>query len=181
LSATVLISTSEHLRGLQDQRGLKGAQAFADTDAHEALEVITRERPQLIALERGFASSRRGVALINRVKADPALSSTEIRIVYSRRTPRFRVTRDVQVLIDGNPATVVDISLGGAQVVSLTSLRPNQHVRVSLDAEQGVRFNAAVAWSTYELPVEGPRYRAGVQFNGADEAALTRFIATITE
>ena len=88
MAATVLIAPAEHLGGLQEQRGLKGAQAFVDTDAHSALDVITRERPKLIAIERDFASSRRGVALMNRIKADPALAASEVRIVYSRRAPR---------------------------------------------------------------------------------------------
>lgn len=154
---------------------------FPDTDAHMALDVITRERPQIIALEKDFASSRRGVALMNRIKADPALASTEIRIVYSRRAPRFKVGRETRVVIDGNPASVVDISMVGAQVLSATSLRPNQRVRMSLDTEQLVRFNANVAWATFELPVEGPRYRAGIQFHDANAETLTRLIEAISE
>ena len=175
MAATVLIAPAEHLGGLQEQRGLKGAQAFADTDAHNALAVITQERPKLIALEREFASSRRGVALMNRIKADPALATSEVRIVYSRRAPRFRVP-DLQAIIDGNPALVIDISMVGAQVVSTAALRPNQRIRMSLQGVQGLRFNAAVAWATFELPVEGPRYRAGIQFTDADSAVLTRLL-----
>jgi hypothetical protein len=180
LAATVLIAPAEHLGGLQEQRGLKGARAFVDTDAHLALDVISSERPQIIALERDFATSRRGVALMNRIKGNPALSNSEIRIVYSRRAPRFRVIPDVEVIIDGNPATVVDLSMMGAQVISSTSLRPNQYVRMSLDGDQGIRFNAAVAWATFELPAEGPRYRAGIQFHDANAAALTKLIEAVT-
>ena len=180
MAATVLIAPAEHLGGLQEQRGLKGAQAFADTDAHNALDVITRERPKLIALEREFARSRRGIALINRIKADPSLATTEVRIVYSRRAPRFRVP-DLHAIIDGNPALVIDISMIGAQVVSATALRPNQRIRVSLQGDQGLRFNAAVAWATFELPVEGPRYRAGIQFHDANSAVLTRLLDTVGE
>jgi hypothetical protein len=179
LAATVLIAPADHLAGLQEQRGLKGAQAFADTDAHTALEVITRERPKIIALERDFASSRRGVALMNRIKADPALATTEVRIVYSRRAPRYRVS-SLHAIIDGNPALVIDLSMIGAQVVSSTALRPNQRIRMTL-GEQGLRFNAAVAWATFELPAEGPRYRAGVQFQDANAAVLTRLLETVNE
>ena len=72
---------------------MTGALAFADTDALQALETITRERPGVVALERLFAATSRGAAFINRIKADPALSSCEIRIVahdsaYSRVSPR---------------------------------------------------------------------------------------------
>ena len=181
MAVTVLIAPSEHLGGLQEQRGLKGAQVFPDTDAHMALDVITRERPQLIALERDFATSRRGMALMNRIKADPSLASTEIRIVFSRRAPRFKVSRDTRVVIDGNPASVIDISMVGAQVVSATALRPNQRIRMSLDTDPSVRFNANVAWATFELPSEGPRYRAGIQFHDANAEMLTRLIEALSE
>jgi len=178
VAVTVLIAPPEHLSGLQEQRGLKGAHVFADTDAHLALDVITRERPQIIALERDFSNSRRGIALMNRIRADPSLASTEIRIVYSRRAPRFKVSRVTQVVIDGNPATVIDISMVGVQVISPTALRPNQRVRMSLE-DQGLRFNANVAWASFELPSDGPRYRAGIQFHDANADMLTRLIDVI--
>jgi len=181
LAVTVLIAPADHLAGLQEQRGLKGAQAFPDTDAHTALEVITRERPKLIAIERDFASSRRGVALMNRIKADPALATTEVRIVYSRRAPRYRVV-SMQAVIDGNPALVIDLSMIGAQVLSSTALRPNQRIRMTLAGEQGgLKFNAAVAWATFELPAEGPRYRAGIQFQDANTAVITRLLETVNQ
>ena len=180
LAATVLIAPAEHLAGLQEQRGLKGAHTFADTEAHIALEVITRERPTIVALERDFASSRRGVALMNRIKADPSLATTEVRIVYSRRAPRYRVS-SMHAVIDGNPALVVDLSMIGAQVVSSTALRPNQRIRMTLEGDQGPRFNAAVAWATFELPAEGPRYRAGIHFQDANAAVITRLLETVSE
>ena len=180
MAATILIAPEEHLGGLQEQRGLKGATTFKDTDAHLALEHITSERPQIVALEREFAASRRGMALMNRIKGDSAFANTEIRIVYSRRAPRFRVDADMQVIIDGNPARIVDLSMVGAQVISATSLRPNQRIRMSLGGDHGLRFNAAVAWATFELPIEGPRYRAGINFQDANAAVITRLLETIT-
>ena len=85
------------------------------------------------------------------------------------------------VLIDGNPATLVNISVVGAQVTSPLALRPNQRVRMSLEeADRPVRFNGVVAWATYEMPKEGPRYRAGINFYDASPEMVTRFIETIT-
>jgi hypothetical protein len=179
VSVTVLIAPAEHLGGLQEQRGLKGARTFVDTEAHLALDVIRSDRPQIIALEKEFAASRRGVALLNRIKGDPALASTEVRIVYSRRAPRFKVVAEMQVIIDGNPAQVIDLSMIGAQVLSSSSLRPNQRVRMSLE-DHGLRFNAAVAWATFELPTEGPRYRAGISFHDANSDVLTRLLEAMT-
>src|SRR5258705_13307972 len=87
--STVLIAAPEHLQTLKEREDFTGAQTFSDAEALRALEVITRKRPDVVALERLFAATTRGAALINRIKADPKLSSCEIRIVahdsaYSR-------------------------------------------------------------------------------------------------
>jgi hypothetical protein len=216
---TVLIAASEHLAALQQHTDLTDAAVFADTDALRALEAITRQRPQVIALEKLFAASARGAAFINRIKADPGLAACEIRILEldgaytraparpagpagataaavavaappasarldgsgTRRAPRFGVSRNIEVLIDGNPASLVNISVVGAQVVSSSSLRPNQRVRMSLlDTARPVRFNGVVAWAAFEMPKEGPRYRAGIDFYDAVPEAVSRFIDTIT-
>lgn len=73
--------------------------------------------------------------------------------------------------VDGKDATVVDLSAGGAQVVSTATLRPNQKVRVSLPLEPDARVRATVAWAFFELPKgasASPRYRAGIEFNDED-------------
>src|SRR5688500_6962288 len=197
VSATILIASPEHLPALKARDDMRDAQAFSDADALRALDVITRQRPGVVALERQFAATSRGTALVNRIKADPTLTACEIRIVANdgssagvaprragdapaagapaagaqtavaeapaasapldqrgtRRAPRFRVVEDVEVLIDGNPATLIDVSVVGAMVVSPTSLKPNQRVRMSLpDPTRPIRFGAGVAWSAFEIP-----------------------------
>lgn len=214
----VLIASKEHLDLLQGREDLADALTFADTDALRALDAITRQKPQVVALEKSFSQTSRGAALINRIKADPSLVACEIRVVSTegddsirvgarasaepapgpaisvaepvvvpvaasvspldqrgtRRAPRFRLLEGVEVMVDGNPATLVDLSVVGAQVVSPTILKPNQRVRLSLmDAPRPLRISAAVAWAAFELP---PRYRAGLVFADADPAALTAFI-----
>jgi hypothetical protein len=97
----------------------------------------------------------------------------------TRRAPRYRIIEGIEVLIDGNPAMLVDLSTVGAQVVSNTLLKPNQRVRLSFqEGVKPVRFSAGVAWSAFELPKGEPRYRAGIEFFDADEAAVTRFCET---
>jgi CHASE2 domain-containing sensor protein len=204
--STVLIATPEHLPALKAQEDLAGAQAFSDNEALRALEAITRQRPAIVALDKLFAASSRGGALINRIKADPSLTACEIRIVEAgpatsiappapkpsagapaplgpldyrgtRRAARFRVVDGIEVSIDGNPATLQDLSLIGAMVISPTILRPNQRVRMSLpDRTRPIRFGAGVAWAAFELLKTGPRYRAGIEFFDADAAAVQRFI-----
>ena len=211
--STVLIAAPEHLQALKEREDFSGAQTFSDAEALRALEVITRKRPDVVALERVFAATTRGAALINRIKADPKLSTCEIRIVahdsgYSRvpsgapaagtdgaavavaapapvapldfhgtrRAPRVRIVDGVDVTIDGNLATLVDLSIVGAQVVSSTVLKPNQRIRMSMaDDKKPIRFSAGVAWASFELAKTGPRYRAGIEFFDAEADAVQKF------
>src|SRR5262245_65474341 len=64
-----------------EREEFSGAQTFSAQEALRALEVITRKRPNVVALEQTFAATTRGAALINRIKADPKLSTCEIRVV----------------------------------------------------------------------------------------------------
>jgi hypothetical protein len=212
--STVLIAAPEHLQALMEREEFSGAQAFPAQEALRALEVITRKRPDVVALERMFAATTRGAALINRIKADPKLSACEIRVVahdseYSRvpasapapaadsmvvavaapapaaapldqrgtrRAPRVRIVEGVDMVIDGHVATLIDLSVIGAQVVSPTILKPNQRVRISMgESNKPLRFNGAVAWASFELASTGPRYRAGLEFFDADAKAVQKF------
>ena len=94
VTCTVVIGAARHLDSLKQRAGGEGEiLVFTDDNVLGALAAITASRPQVVTLERLFAATSRGAALINRVKADPALDSTEIRIVshdgsYSRVSPR---------------------------------------------------------------------------------------------
>jgi hypothetical protein len=75
--------------------------SFSDGDVIRALEVITERKPQVVALEQLFASTPRGTALINRLKADPALVDAEIRVVaqdgqFTRLPTRRQPTQPVE-------------------------------------------------------------------------------------
>jgi len=64
--------------------------AFADTEPIQALQSIMENRPNLVVLERLFAATPRGAALINRIKSDPQLAHAEVRVMshtgdYSRQ------------------------------------------------------------------------------------------------
>jgi hypothetical protein len=94
-SCIVLIAPSELLSDLASRASDENGEVltFTDADALRALETITKRRPGVVALERLFAATPRGAALINRIKADPALTGSEIRIVahdtdYARVSPR---------------------------------------------------------------------------------------------
>jgi len=210
----VLIGGGEYLPALKERTREPGELlAFTDADALRALEAVLTRRPRVVALERLFAATPRGAALINRIKADPTLIDTEIRIIShdsdhmrvsarlrppdaepivleeepsdpqtldqrgTRRAPRFKVAGTFGALLDGNAASVIDISTIGAQVVSSVVLKPNQVVKMALsDDHDSLRFNAAVAWASFEIPPNsGPRYRAGMKFIDADQGVVGGF------
>jgi hypothetical protein len=200
---------------------------FADSEPIQALQAILDRRPGVIVLERLFAATPRGAALINRIKTDPNLSGCHVRVMShtgdytrqiarsvaaapvgasmpepaaaavgvedeaaeteaprrldwhgTRRAPRFRMRDGVEIQLDGNPVTLVDLSAVGAQVVSPTILRPNQKVRVIIPHDEAfVRGRGSVAWARFEMPKPSapPVYRAGVEFLEIDAAVVEAF------
>ena len=239
MSAAALVIAAQNLMpALRDHVTVDGEiLTFADTEPIQALQTIMEQRPGLVVLERLFAATPRGAALINRIKSDPDLAHVEVRVMShtgdytrqvvkpskpgpapatsqpastspgatatasapqtsgspvatedapkaldwhgTRRAPRFRVRAGVEVHLDGNPASVIDLSTVGAQVISPTVLRPNQKVRITIPIDDlTMRFRGAIAWAKFELPkapVQSPQYRAGVEFTDADAKAIDNF------
>jgi hypothetical protein len=222
----VVIAATNLMPGLRDRLTEEGdLLAFADTEPIQALQAILTHKPRLVVLERLFAATPRGAALINRIKTDQQLAHAEVRVMShtgdytrvvkqatveapaaagatlgreltsaaaapapaiedaprqldwhgTRRAPRYRIRKGVEIQLDGNGAQIVDLSVIGAQVLSPTILRPNQRVRISVPTDDFVmRFRGAIAWAKFELPkpAEPPRYRAGIEFVDADAAAM---------
>jgi hypothetical protein len=201
-----MVAASDLLPGLKERAAANGGGellTFTDAEALTALQTIMKRRPHVVALERMFAVTPRGAALINRIKADPSLRQAEIRVMAhnsdytrivpraappgapaldqrgTRRAPRFKMAEHTVVALDGKSGTVIDLSTVGAQVVAPGGLKPNQRVAVALiDDTNQVRFSASVAWTSFEMSPSGaPRYRAGINFEDADPAAVDAFIA----
>lgn len=199
-----MVAASELLPSLRERAAEIDGELlmFSDADALSALQTIVTRRPQVVALERMFAVTPRGAALINRIKADPSLRDAEIRVVAhnsdyrriipraappsgpaldqrgTRRAPRFKITDSATAMLDGISGTVIDLSTVGAQVVAPGGLKPNQRIAMGLvDATATLRFNASVAWTSFEMsPAGAPRYRAGINFEDADPAAVDAFM-----
>lgn len=188
----------------------------ADTDIPAAIDRVLAVRPDRVALERLFAATSRGAALLARLKADGALAHTEFRIVShdsdywrvsprrptpgepvppvasqavtsdappldqhgTRRAGRHAIQEGVEILVDGSPARLVDLSAVGGQVLSSAVLKPNQRVRVSMvDGKVTLRCQATIIWARFELSRgdAGPRYRAGLEFSGADADGVAEY------
>jgi hypothetical protein len=95
----------------------------------------------------------------------------------TRRAPRFPLVDAVDAAIEGRQASLVNISVLGAQVISHPVLRPGQTVKVALpDAADTLRLTAHVAWSIFEQTSRGVAvYRAGMAFTDAAQGMLEEF------
>ena len=188
-----------------------------DTDIAAAIERVLELKPGRVAIERLFAATSRGAALLARLKADPLLDDTEFRIVShdseywrvsprrpasvdgpaaavpptasgsgegtldhrgTRRAARVAIQEGVEILVDGSPARLVDLSAVGGQVLSTAVLKPGQRVRVSMvDGRVTLRCQATIIWARFELSRGdlGPRYRAGMEFSGGDSDGIGEY------
>jgi len=202
---TVLIAAPDLLPMLKERAAdLDGELlTFSDADALHALETITTRKPHVVMLERLFAATPRGAALINRIKADRSLAESEIRVVsrdseYVRVSPRkaapadraldkrgtrqaarFKLTGQMTVKVETKAATLIDLSTVGAQIVSSSVLKPSQKLRLSMADDQAtLNLSASVAWASFEMsPEGGARYRAGLAFVDAEGGAVYAFCA----
>ena len=83
MAAAVLVIAAQNLMSsLRERLDVEGeCLEFSDTEPIQALQAIIEQRPGLIVLERLFAATPRGAALINRIKSDPQLGSCEVRVM----------------------------------------------------------------------------------------------------
>src|SRR5215204_6921433 len=78
----VVIAASNLMPSLRERLADDGELVvFPDTEPIQALQAILEHRPSLIVLERLFAATPRGAALINRIKNDPQLGHAEVRVM----------------------------------------------------------------------------------------------------
>ena len=90
---------------------------FADTEPIQALQTILEQRPRLIVLERLFAATPRGAALINRIKTDPQVSQAEIRVMshtgdYTRVVSRGAAAISEPAVVETAAATAPSVRRG---------------------------------------------------------------------
>ena len=194
---TIVIGAPVFLPGLKERAGSINGEVieFADADALRALDAIHRRKPSVVALERLFAMSPRGAALINRIKSDPSLSQLEIRVLehnsdYSRVVPRLapaapaapapdrsgtrrasrvKIRDRTTVLVDRRKVLLVDLSILGAQVIAFTGLKPDQQTEIALaDSTDKITCASTIIWTSFDMSNGTPRFRAGLDFSDPD-------------
>jgi len=83
MPAAALVIAAENLTpALRERVKVDGEiLTYPDTEPIQALQMIMEQRPSLVVLERLFAATPRGAALINRIKSDPQLAHVEVRVM----------------------------------------------------------------------------------------------------
>jgi hypothetical protein len=106
-------------------------------------------------------------------KSAATRSRQAVEIPERRVTDRVP-TQPIVAHVDGQEATIVNLSNSGAQMISTTRFKPNQRVRVFLPNESGlIRCHAVIAWAMFEIPRKGDAiYRLGVHFTDGDAESL---------
>ena len=113
-------------------------------------------------------------------EAVPPAPEVPLDFTGTRRAPRHVVDGSREMLVDGKPGTLVNLSLVGVQLVTTAALKPGQRVRVSLSEPKGtLRCGATVIWATFEMTKDGPRYRVGLDFVNPNTAALDAYIGRL--
>jgi hypothetical protein len=99
MSAAALVIAAHNLMpALREHVEVAGdVLTYPDTEPIQALQTIMEQRPPLVVLERLFAATPRGAALINRIKSDPELGHVEVRVMshtgdYSRQVVKPSVS-----------------------------------------------------------------------------------------
>ncbi|RPI53278.1 MAG: hypothetical protein EHM55_14295, partial [Acidobacteria bacterium] len=96
----------------------------------------------------------------------------------ARDAKRVQIRRGIDVLVDGIPGELVDLSIGGAQAILRQAVKPNQLVRlVLLTAVGQVICKGRIVWVVFEQPDTSLSvYRTGVKFADVDQAAVENFM-----
>lgn len=129
--AAVVIAASNLLTPLRDQLPEeRDVATFTDTEPIQALQTILDTRPGLIVLERLFAATPRGAALINRIRTDPQLSGCEVRVMshtgdYMRQVARPAAPAVISgVVVETQPASASAAQITSAPVATDPVPRP---------------------------------------------------------
>lgn len=191
-SCTVIIGATEFLDALR-QTAAENSEVltFSDAEPLKAVEAITTRRPEIVALERLFAATSRGAALINRIKADPALIGTEIRVLsldgtyrVSRRRPVPKQPLEPQIVVE--VVSEVPEADGEAPVRTLdyrgTRRAPRFRMADGTEAQVDGTIGAIVDLSTVgaQIVCTAPlRPKQQVRMILGDDLGLAKFSATV--
>src|SRR3954468_4175164 len=109
-AAALVIAADNLMPALRERVKVDGeVLTFPDTEPIQALQAIMEQRVDLVVLERLFAATPRGAALINRIKSDPQLAHAEVRVMshtgdYTRQVVKPTASKPVSAPAGGSAA-----------------------------------------------------------------------------
>jgi hypothetical protein len=85
--SVIVIARSEHEVALRKRLGVEPSVAlFTDSDALKAFDAVNLHPPKILALDRIFAFTARGAALVARLKNDLRLAAVDVRVLTEDET-----------------------------------------------------------------------------------------------
>jgi PilZ domain len=96
----------------------------------------------------------------------------------ARDAKRVKIRAGIDAMVNDVPGELVDLSLGGAQVMLRNSVKPNQLVQLIVPTATGqLLCKARIVWAFFEQShTSQSRYRSGMKFIDADTEAVQQFI-----
>jgi hypothetical protein len=181
---------------------------FSASEAGKALSTILKKQSSTIALDRKFVTSPGGAQFMTELRSahpgselrilcddggdiplvlrrpvqttgrETVIAGSQLLVGDVRRATRFPVRPGSEASVNGHLTALVDLSTGGAQVLSGAVLRPTQAVRVALmDESDHIMVRALIVWSMFERSKKtgDVHYRAGVQFTDAEHRLIEEY------
>jgi hypothetical protein len=200
MSAAALVIAAQNLMpALRERVQVDGEiLTYPDTEPIQALQTIMEQRPDLVVLERLFAATPRGAALINRIKSDPQLAHVEVRVMshtgdYSRQVVKPSAASPAPAgLHDADLATETAVEARGATVATAEAPRnldwhgtrraPRFRIRSGVDLQLDGNPAALVDLSTVGAQVISPtvlRPNQKVRINLPNDDFMLRFRGAI--
>jgi len=157
----------------------------------EAMRTANEELEGLRALNAAATGRVRELELrlFRREQADTDSPDVELGSMLEDRTPtgeqpirrysRYSFRSKIDVDIEGANAQLIDLSVGGAQVLSATPLELHHECPIALISDEiPVSCRGTVVWTRADPQSQAKalRYRAGIQFTDSDPAAVEAFI-----
>lgn len=172
----VIISTPEHARALLDRLQDQAVAVFADTDSLQAFEAIQTIRPTIVALNRTFAETARGAALVAQLKGDTHLSDVDLRVLIEDENKVPLVLGD---RASSSEKALLETSRPLDRAGTRAALRYVMDRRaVLVNGEQSQLIDLSVSGAQVLLPTR-VRPNEPVRLILSDQAGETRFPGTV--
>ena len=92
-------------------------------------------------------------------------------VIDLRKSDRFVVADSIEGTFGATAVTLLNVSLGGVQILHATPLRIGTRATLSFSKNgDGASVVVIVVWSHLSQTSEGLRYKSGVRLDGADVA-----------